>query len=177
MTRRRRFVGSGVVVLLPLFLLVKLVPPRSGPEIAGGFSDAPFGPFAGYAWIGSVHSVGGSFTVPRIASGSALSQACTWIGVQGQGPPARFVQIGAIESRFWSSQKQKTIDVYTTFWSDTARHFKPQPLFGVSPGDTLSAGLTLANRQWKLIITDDTSRKKARFSIGEETDAPLDQVE
>jgi len=165
-----------VVALLLLFLFIKIVPERSGGKIADGFSDAPFGPFAGYAWIGSVHSAGGSFTVPRIASSSPLSQAATWIGVQGGGPPARFVQIGEIESRFWSSQKQKTVDVYFTVWSDTAHHFKPQPLFPVSPGDTLSASLTLANKQWTLAITDNTSRKKARFSIGAETDGPFNQA-
>jgi hypothetical protein len=178
MTHRSRLVGFGVVVVLLLvFLTIKIVPASSGGKIANGFSDAPFGPFAGYAWIGSVHSVGASFTVPHIAGGSALSAAGTWIGVQGAGPPSRFVQIGATESRFWSPQKQKTVDVYFTFWSDTARHDKAKLLFGVSPGDTLSASLTLANKQWTLAITDDASRKKARFSIGDEADAPFNQVE
>ena len=177
MTRRRLLAALGVVALLLLFLVVKLVPARSGPEIAGGFSDAPFGPFAGYAWIGSVHSAGASFTVPRIASGSARNEASTWIGVQGQGPPARFVQIGAIERRLWSRQKQETVDGYGTFWSDTARHFEPQPLFLVSAGDTLSATLTLANKRWTLAITDDTSGKHARFSIGDEAGAPFNQAE
>jgi hypothetical protein len=176
MTRRSRLVGFGVVVLLLLFLVIKIVPARTGGKIADGFSDAPFGPFAGYAWIGRVQSVGASFTVPLIASGSPLSQAATWIGVQGAGPPARFVQIGALESRFWSAQKQKTVDVYFTVWSDTAHRYKPQPLFPVSPGDTLTASLTLANKQWTLAITDDTSHKKARFSIGAETDGPFNQA-
>jgi len=138
MTRRKRFVGFGVAALVLLFLVVKLLSPSSGGTVANGFSDAPFGPFAGYAWIGKVQSVGASFTVPRIASGSPLSEAGTWIGMQGAGPPARFVQIGALEGRFWSRQEEKTVDLYTTFWSDTARHFKPQPLFPVSAGDTLS---------------------------------------
>jgi hypothetical protein len=177
MTRRRLLVGFGVVAVLFVFLTIKLVPASSGPEVAGGFSDAPFGPFAGYVWIGSVHSIGASFTVPRIASGSPLSEASSWIGVQGAGPPARFVQIGEIESRLWSRQKQKTADVYATFWSDTAHHFKPQSLFGVSPGDTLSAALTLAHKHWMLAITDDTSRNKARFSIDDEADAPFNQAE
>jgi hypothetical protein len=176
MARRNRLVGFGVLALLLLFVAIKIVPASSGGKIAGGFSDAPFGPFAGYAWIGSVQSVSASFTVPRITSGSPLSQAATWIGVQGAGPPARFVQIGEIESRFWSSQKQKTVDVYFTVWSDTARHFKPQPLFPVSPGDTLSASLTHAHKHWALAITDDTSSKKARFSIGAETDGPFNQA-
>src|ERR1700678_1896740 len=142
MTRHRRLVRFGavvvVMVVLLVFLTIRLVPASSGGKIAGGFSDAPFGPFAGYVWIGGVHSIGASFTVPRIAGGSALSDASTWIGVQGQGPPTRFVQIGAVESRFWFPRKQKTANVYYTFWSDTTQHYKAQLLFGVSPGDTLS---------------------------------------
>ena len=177
MTRRSRLVGFGVLALLLLFLAVKIVPESSGGKIAGGFSDAPFGPFAGYAWIGSVHSVGASLKVPRIAGGSALSEASTWIGAQGQGPPARFVQIGEIEARFWSPKKQKTVDGYFTFWSDTAHHFEPKPLFPVSPGDTLSASLTLANKQWTLSIKDNTSGKSARFSITDEVQAPFNQAE
>jgi peptidase A4-like protein len=177
MTRRRLLAALGAVAILLLFLVVKLVPARSGPEIAGGFSDAPFGPFVGYAWIGGVHSVGASFTVPRIASGSPRGEASTWIGVQGQGPPARFVQIGDLESRFWSSQRQETVDGYGTFWSDTAHNFEPQPLFTVRAGDMLSASLTLVKGRWTLAITDDTSGKHARFSIGDEADAPFNQAE
>ena len=176
MTRGPRIFGLGTLAVVLLFVVSKLVSASSDPKIAGGFSDAPFGPFAGYAWIGSVHSAGVSFRVPRIASESALSQAGTWIGVQGAGPPARFVQIGAIESRFWSSRKQKPVDVYVTFWSDTAHHFKPQLLFPVSPGDTLLASLTLTGKQWTLAITDTRSHKKARFSIGAETDGRFNQA-
>jgi hypothetical protein len=166
MTHRRGLVGFGVVALLLLFLAVKLVPGNNGAKIAGGFSDAPFGPFAGYAWIGRVHSVGASFTVPRIASGSAVGEAGTWIGVQGQGPPTRFIQIGVIESRFSPPHKQGTVDEYFAFWTDTARHYKAKLLFAVSPGDSLSASLMLATNRWTLAITDDASRNRARFSIG-----------
>jgi Peptidase A4 family len=178
MIRRSRLVGFGVVVVLVLvFLTIKLVPASSGGKVAEGFSDAPFGSFSGYAWVGGVHSVGASFTVPRIASGSPLSQAATWIGAQGQGPPARFVQIGAVESRFWFPRKQKTVDVYYTFWSDVARHFKAKLLFPVNPGDTLSASLVLANKQWMLAIADNTSGKKTHLSIAGEAQAPFNQAE
>jgi hypothetical protein len=177
MTRRRCLVGFGVVALLFVFLVIKLVPARSGGKIAGGFSDAPFGPFAGYAWIGRVKSVGASFTVPRIAGGSPLSEASTWIGVQGQGPSARFVQLGETEDRFWSPRMQKAVDVYSTFWSDTAHHYQAEQLFPVSPGDTLSASLTLASKQWTLAITDSTSRREAHFSIADELEAPFNQAE
>jgi Peptidase A4 family len=160
-----------------LFLAIKLVPPRSGENIAGGFADAPFGPFAGYAWIGKVESVGASFTVPQIASGSPLGEAGTWIGAQGQGPPSRFVQLGEIESRVWSARRQKPVNMYFTFWSDTAHHYQAMPLFPVSPGDTLSASLTLTSRQWTLAIADDISHRKACFSIADEIEAPFSQVE
>jgi hypothetical protein len=165
------------VAVLVVFLAVKLISSSNGGRIAGGISDSPFGPFAGYVWIGRVHSVSASFTVPRIASRSVISEAGTWIGAQGQGPPARFVQIGAVESRFWSRQKHATVDEYATFWSDTAFHFKPKILFVVSPGDALSASLTLAHKRWTLTIIDTTSRQKAHFSIGSEVDGSFSQAE
>jgi hypothetical protein len=56
MTRRRLLVGFGVLALLLLFLTVKLAPARDGDELVARNSDAPFGPFSGYAWIGSVTS-------------------------------------------------------------------------------------------------------------------------
>jgi hypothetical protein len=171
--RRRRVVGGTVAVLVVLFLSVKLVSPRSGPGIESGSSDAPFGPFAGYSRTGNVHSVGGSFTVPRVAPGSAPGQAGTWIGVQGQGPPSRFVQIGAIEGLPEPDRKP----AYVTFWSDTARHYEPKVLFAVGPGDTLAASITRANKGWALAINDETSGKKGHFSIGDDTDAPFDQAE
>jgi hypothetical protein len=177
MTRPIRLAGFAVAGLLLLFVAVNLLPQSGGGRIADGFSDAPFGSFAGYAWVGSVHSVGASFTVPRIARASPLSEGSTWIGAQGQGPQARFVQIGAIEARLWSLQKHMTVDTYSAFWSDTAHHFKAKLLFAVSPGDTLSARLTLAHRQWTLAITDNTSRREARFSIGGEDEAPFTQAE
>jgi hypothetical protein len=177
MTRRFRLARFAVAALVLLFLTIKLVSASSGGTVANGFSDAPFGPFAGYAWIGNVRSVGASFTVPRIANGSPLSEAATWIGMQGVGPPARFVQIGAIEGRLWSRQEEKTVDVYGAFWSDTALHFMPKPLFQVSAGDTLSASLTVANKRWTLAITDNRSGRKMRFSIGAGTGAAFDQAE
>jgi hypothetical protein len=181
MTRHSRLVRFGVVVavvvvLLLAFLTIKIVPASSGGKIADDFSDAPFGPFAGYAWIGSVHSVGASFTVPPIASGSPLGVASTWIGAQSAGPPSRFVQIGDVESRLVPRGKDGAVDRYYAIWSDTARHYQPIPLFPVNPADTLSASLTLAHQRWTLAIVDDTSGAKAHFSTAAETEAPFNQA-
>jgi hypothetical protein len=175
---RRRYVGLGLLALLLVaFLAVKVVSPESGDQLAGHSSDAPFGPFAGYAWISSVTSAGASFTVPGIAHGSSPGLASTWIGAQGQGPPQRFVQIGEIEGQVKARGKQGSVGRYFTFWSDAARHFKAKLLFPVHPGDVLSARLTLAHRQWTLAITDDTSAAKAHFSMKTEAEAPFNQVE
>jgi hypothetical protein len=177
MTRRRGGVGLVLAALLVLFLSVKLVPVNTDARIARGFSDAPFGAFAGYTWIGRVQSVGASFTVSRIANGSPLSAAATWIGVQGQGPPRRFVQIGETETRLWSVRKHQPVNVYFAFWSDTTRGYKAKLLFPVRPGDALSASLALAAKRWTLTITDGTSRKRAHFSVGDEVGAPFNQAE
>lgn len=161
-----------------LFLSVKFVSPlKPDQEITRGFADAPFGPFAGYVWLGSVHSVGASFTVPQINAGSPLGLAGTWIGVQGQGPPSRFMQIGALEGRTWSIGRQESVDGYYAFWSDVAHDFKAQPLFPVRPGDRLSVGLTLAGERWRLAVTDTTSGRKTRFSIRGGAGAPFDQAD
>ena len=173
MTLRRRRIGLTVVALLLLmfFVTVIVVRPNSATEIAGGISDAPFGGFAGYGWVGEIHSVGASFTVPGIAGGSSPGLAATWIGAQGQGPPSRFVQIGVIEDRDRGS------DHYFAFWSGTDHHFQAQPLFGVSAGDGLSASLTVTKGTWTLAIADGTSHRSARFSVADLPRSPFSQVE
>jgi hypothetical protein len=171
---RRRL--AGISLLFPVilaFVAVKLV--AGGPdEFTGHNSDAPFGPFAGYTWIGGVGSVAASFAVPRIAAGSSSGQAGTWIGAQGSGPPSRFIQVGAIESRV---TKPRALDRYYAFWSDTARRYRPKILFLVSAGDELSASLTLAHKHWTLAIADTTSRRRAHFSTPENAAGVFDQAE
>lgn len=174
--RRIRTVGPVFVVVVLAFLTVKLVSPQSGAKPAGGFSDRPFGAFAGYVWIGPVTSVSATFTVPRVVSGSPLGGAATWIGVQGLGPPGRFVQTGVNEGRL-ESRSGKVVAFYYAFWSDTGHHFKAQPLFPANAGDSFSAALTLAHKNWLLTLTDNSSGRKARFSIGSETEAPFNQAE
>lgn len=177
MTWRRRLIGLGILAVAIIFLVVKLRPATTPTRVAGGFADGPFGPFAGYVWLGRVHSVSATFTVPRIRPGSPLGGAGTWIGAQGQGPPARFVQIGALEDRIPLPRTGKLVDEYYTFWSDTTKRSRAQRLFPVDPGDTLNASLTLAHHRWTLAITDTASAKTSRFSIANEVHGPFDQAE
>jgi hypothetical protein len=179
MTRRRRrirTVGPVFAVVVLAFLSVKIVRPHTYAEPAGGFSDRPFGPFAGYVRVGPVTSVSATFTVPRVASGSPLGVAATWIGAQWLGAPGRFVQIGVNEGRV-QLHSGKVVVAYYAFWSDVGHHFRAQPLFPAHAGDSLSAALTLAHKHWLLALTDNTSGRKARFSIGSETRGPFDLAE
>jgi hypothetical protein len=174
--RRIRTVGPVVAVVVLAFVTVKIVGPHTDVEPAAGFSDHPFGAFAGYVWVGPVTSVSATFTVPRVASGSPLGLAATWIGAQWLGAPSRFLQIGVNEGRLQASNGKVAVGYYA-FWSDVRHHFKAQPLFPAHAGDSFSAALTLAHKHWLLALTDNTSGRKARFSIGAETQAPFDLAE
>ena len=179
MTRRRRrilIVGPVLVVVALALLSVKIVGPYKVLEPAAGFSDRPFGAFAGYMWVRPVTSVSATFTMPRVASRSPLGEAGTWIGAQGLGAPNRFVQIGVTEERL-QSPGGKVVVGYYGFWSNVGHHFNAQPLFPAHAGDSLSAALTLVHKHWLLALTDDTSGRKARLSIDSETQAPFDAAE
>jgi hypothetical protein len=179
MTRRRRrvlTVGPVLVVVVVALLTVKIIRPQTDVEPAGGFSDRPFGAFAGYVWGGPVTSVSATFTVPRVTSGSPLGLAATWIGAQWLGAPNRFVQIGVTEGRL-QSRSGKVAVAYFGFWSDVSHHFMAQPLFPAHAGDSVSAALKLDHKHWLLALTDNTSGGKARLSIGSETEEPFDQAE
>lgn len=130
-------------------------------------SDLPFGPDAGYLYVGHVTSVRASFTVPRIVHGSPLGLASTWIGAQTPGP--RFIQVGIYEERIRGAHNRVSSE-YRAVWSDIAHHYAPQFLFHVNPGDGIAVGLTLAHKRWTVRIADERTGRKAEFSTGEESD-------
>src|SRR5581483_11142760 len=69
------------------------------PHAPGIHSSFPYGPFAGYLWLGPVYSVRAQWNVPRVLPGSPISRAATWIGAQGDGSPGPFIQVGVTEER------------------------------------------------------------------------------
>jgi hypothetical protein len=142
----------------------------------GKRSSWPFGSFAGYAWRGRVASVQASWTVPRIIRGSSPGVAGTWIGAQAPGKPEPSIQIGTNEESFPPAQATAP-DNYFAFWADVRRHFRPQRLFPVSPGDNLTASLMLIHRRWTLAIVDATSGAAARFSTREEAQGSFNLAE
>jgi hypothetical protein len=129
-----------------------------------------FGAFAGYAWFGSVKSLQGSWTVPRVRPGSALGVAATWIGAQAPGIPhsKAFIQVGTVEHGFWPAHDRRPLSFDYAFWSDIGHHFRAQPLFIVKPGDRLAASLLLLSGRWRVSIVDLTSGKRSRFHTAEE---------
>jgi hypothetical protein len=166
--------------VLALLLNVDAVPAsaRAWSEQAASVSFTPavesaapsFGAFAGYAWPGHVTSVRGSWVVPRILRASSLGDASTWIGAQAPGLASAktpFIQVGTSDVRL------RGLDFFFAWWSDTAHHFYPVPLFfvPVRPGDRVSASLRLRRGHWTVSISDARTRTRARFLTRQETRA------
>ena len=143
----------------------------AGPPAPGVHSTFPFGPFAGYRWLGPVYAVRAEWNVPKILSGSTISRAATWIGAQGDGSPGPFIQVGVTEER------SALADRYYAFWSDVRHDFTPQELFPVKPGDTVRATLTHARARWRVAIIDSTSERRARFQTSQEGHAAFDTAQ
>lgn len=172
LARRMRRVALGILALV-LIIIGILLPVRTKQR---RIADAPFGAYAGYVWRGSVASVEGSWTVPRIVDPSRFGLATTWIGSQAVGTHSAFIQIGNSELHGYSRARVAE-NRYWTFWSDTTRNFHPQFLFTVRPGDALSASLIHAHKRWRLAIIDHTSGSKAQFSTGEDANASFDEAQ
>ena len=137
----------------------------------GVHSSFPYGPFAGYLWLGRVDSVRADFTVPRILAGSPVSRAATWIGAQGDGSPGPFIQVGVTEERGAAG------DRYYAFWSDVVHDFTPQRLYPVTPGDEIDATLTHADGRWHVEVGDANSDRDARFATTQEGHAAFDTAQ
>jgi hypothetical protein len=117
------------------------------------------GHFAGYVWIGHLSSMAATWRVPTL-SGSELGRASSWVGAEAPGPGLKgpFIQVGTQEEkRAGTSSGSRPYDFYAAFWSDTARDFRPYKLLNVSPGDVVTASLSLSHGRWTVRIRDETS--------------------
>jgi hypothetical protein len=141
---------------------------RRGKHVA---LSSGFGQFAGYNWLGHVNEVAATWTVPRIIRGRGA--AGTWIGAEAAGKPGPFIQIGTNEQRGTFPGQQE----YFSFWSDTSAHFHAIELFGVHPGDRISARLELSHARWQLAITDTNSGDRSVFETADEARASFSNAE
>jgi hypothetical protein len=102
--------------------------------------------------------------VPRITS-TGEAHASTWIGAQAPGVPHRapFIQVGTLEDR-----GPDNVPTYAAFWTDTRRGFRPEILFPVHAGDTVSTMLTLSGGRWRVSIKDPSDGHTDSLSTSEE---------
>jgi hypothetical protein len=116
-------------------------------------------------WTGDVDSAHADWTVPRLLPGSASGEAATWIGAEAPGPRrgAPFVQIGVNEGDTGGGNEP----FYYAFYSTTTLHFHPVRLFGVSPGDQVSATLRRRGARWQIAFVDGTVGRERQLSVAE----------
>lgn len=156
-------------------LFVALAALAAASKIGGGGANAgAIGRFAGYVWDGGgVTSVSGTWIVPRVLAGPPNAAASTWIGAQAADAQAPFIQIGINAQRAGSGEGWP----YYAFWSDSAHHFHPVPLFQVAAGDRVTASMALGHGHWNIRITDQTLTETARLSTAQETHGAVTQAE
>jgi hypothetical protein len=94
--------------------------------------------------------------------GSARGEAATWIGAEAPGPAqgAPFIQVGVNEGNTGGTP------FYYAFYSTTKLHFHPVELFGVAPGDEVSATLSRHGALWEIEFVDRVGRER-RLSVVE----------
>ena len=118
-----------------------------------------FGPatgFAGYRFESTVNQISAQWRIPSVLQSSATGFSSTWIGVQTQIPEGPFIQLGSYtdQSVFAPpSGPRQAYPSYGIFWSDTARHFRPVSIVGLSrPGDLISFDMTRNVQGWFLRV-------------------------
>jgi hypothetical protein len=164
--------ASAVVVVGGVVIVLAATSSRTDPA-AGERGGA----FAAWNWSGHVTAVQASWNVPRIRAQSPRGVASTWIGAQGSGDVAPFIQIG-VDEELRAVGTSGSAAFYTAWWSDTDRDDLPQDLFPVSPGDRIFASLILADGRWRLTLEDKTSPvASTSFSTRQETDGPFTTAE
>jgi hypothetical protein len=167
------FRGAIAVAVLTLIVITQLNASHRAAKIAapGAQIVVPFTGFGGYNWTGTVKTIGAQWRVPKIASGSALGGAATWIGVQNS-VNNQFVQIGIDENDFGNGPVQ-----YQAFWSDLQVGFSPKPFGEVYPGDVIVVSMSRSARGWSLRFADLTRRLKGKAFVALPSSVPFTQGE
>ncbi len=140
---------------------------RGSAASSSAASHAATGAFAGYLWRGRETSVAASWVVPAITPRSGVGRAGSWIGAAGPSTrePNPFIQVGTNEESLTAPGGSSR--VYYAFWSDNRHDFHPVRLFGVRPGDEISARLTMGRRRPRVSIVDTTSSEHSSFSTSD----------
>jgi hypothetical protein len=118
------------------------------------------GPFVGYRFFGTTHSISAKWRVPRILQTSE-AHSSTWIGLQSES--GAFIQVGTTEDSFVGrNDLARNEDIYAGFWSGDKVSFHPQPTFqqSVHPGDLISASISETKSGWRVQVVDARDRAK-----------------
>jgi hypothetical protein len=161
------------IAVIAIIVITQLNASHRAAKIAapGAQIVVPFTGFGGYNWSGKVTTIGAQWSVPKIASGSDLGGAATWIGVQNS-VNNQFVQIGIDENDFGNGPIQ-----YQAFWSDLQVGFSPKPFGEVYPGDAISVSMSRATKGWSLRFADLTRRLKGTAFVKMPSSVPFTQGE
>ena len=175
----RRTLRIGIAACLAVLVVAGCATPAvRRPDPRGhSFRSEPItlrpGIFAAYSWFGSVHSVSGSWQVPRILGPLEVANAYTWVGAQG--PHGSFIQVGVVtDTRLGAGGGD---NAYFAAWSDKRKHDVLRPLFPVRPADRVVAELRQTSGKWLVSLVDLTSRHTARFVTEQEGHAVFTRAE
>jgi hypothetical protein len=167
------FRAAIAIAVLTLIVITQLNASHRAAKIAapGAQIVVPFTGFGGYNWTGTVTTIGAQWHVPKIASGSVLGGAATWIGVQNS-VNNQFVQIGIDENDFGNGPVQ-----YQAFWSDLQVGFSPKPFGEVYPGDMIAVSMSRSAKGWSLHFADLTRKLKGKAFVDLPSSVPFTQGE
>jgi hypothetical protein len=167
------FRGAIAIAVLTLIVLTQLNASHRAAKIAapGAQIVVPFTGFGGYNWTGTVRTIAAQWSVPKIASGSTLGGAATWIGVQNS-VNNQFVQVGIDENDFGNGPVQ-----YQAFWSDLQVGFSPKPFGEVYPGDVIAVSMSRSTKGWSLQFADLTRKLKGKAFVALPPSVPFTQGE
>lgn len=100
----------------------------------------------------SVTNISGSWTVPSVAVSTINTFSAVWIGVGGQGDPT-LIQVGSEHDSVGGKAS------YSLWYETLPANSVTIPMIGVTPGDRISATITLEDgnaNHWLIKISDDS---------------------
>ena len=168
--RRSRLRAVALAIAVLALVAVAVV-----PALAATRRDPELGSFAGEVLAaGGLHSVAGSWVVPRARAADRNGAVAVWIGAQGPGDRATapFIQVGVDIERGGSGRVRDT-----AFWTDSERRFRPQTLMPVAAGDRVSARLVRTGGRWQVSLEDLTRHATGAIVTAEEGAASFDEAE
>lgn len=140
-------------------------PSRFGLTVANCYMATRF---AGYSTVRPVRQLSAQWVIPSVVDPSAADAATSiWVAVQNTA--SAFFQVGVRESVRGSVPGAPVPGgevSYRAFWSSTTKEDKAQPLFAVTPGNLVLAGISRTHAGWRMAVRDVTTGRAAVVDVG-----------